>query len=166
MRLLKIAASVLVLLLASTTQLLAQGSSTGTILGRVSDASGASLPGANVIIMNTATGTAHSVKSNGSGDYTVPELQPGPYKVTVEAPGFGSQVSSLTVVVAQEARVDAQLKLGGAVETIEVNTSGAQLDTDTASCRSSSVRSKWSSYPSMAATSSISCLSVRVPCKP
>jgi len=133
MSLLKIAASVLVLLLASTTQLLAQGSSTGTILGRVSDASGASLPNANVIIMNTATGTAHSAKSNGSGDYTVPELQPGPYKVTVEAPGFGSQVSSLTVVVAQEARVDAQLKLGGAVETIEVNTSGAQLDTDTAS---------------------------------
>lgn len=43
-----------------------------------------------------------------------------------------TQVSTLTVVVAQTARVDAQLKLGGAVETVEVDTSGAQLDMDTA----------------------------------
>ncbi len=133
MRLLKSAASVLVLLLASTTQLVGQASSTGTILGRVSDASGASLPSATVIVVNTATGTAHTLKSNESGEYTVPELQPGPYRVTIQASGFGSQISNLTVVVAQEARVDAQLKLGGTVETIEVNASGAQLDTDTAS---------------------------------
>ncbi len=133
MKLLKIAASVLVLLLAGTTQVIGQASSTGTILGRVSDATGASMPGASVMVTNTATGATNAAKTNESGEYTVPELQPGPYKVTVEATGFGTQVSSLTVVVAQEARVDAQLKLGGAIETIEVNTSGAQLDTDTAS---------------------------------
>ncbi len=129
----KIAGVVFVLLLASTTKVFGQASSTGTIIGRVSDASGASIPGASVTVTNTATGTARTFRSNSSGDYAAPELQPGPYKVTVEAPGFGTQVSNLTVVVAQEARVDSQLKLGGAVETIEVNTSGAQLDTDTAS---------------------------------
>lgn len=110
-----------------------QASSTGTILGRVSDASDAALPGAKVTIVNTANGTMHTLQTNGAGEYTVPELQPGPYKITVESTGFGSQISNVTVVVAQQARVDAQLKLGSAVETIQVDASAVSLDTDTAS---------------------------------
>jgi hypothetical protein len=128
-----IAASVLILLFAHTIRAVGQASSTGTILGRVSDASDAAIVGATVTVINTATGSTHALKSNDAGEYTVPELQPGPYKVTVEAPGFGTQVSNLTVVVAQQARVDAQMKLGTTTETIQVDTSGVQLDTDTAS---------------------------------
>lgn len=133
MKLRMIAASVLILLAAQTVGALGQASSTGTILGRVSDASDAALAGATITVTNTATGGTRTLKSNDAGEYTVPELQPGPYKVSVEATGFGTQVSNLTVVVAQQARVDAQLKLGTAVETIQVDASGVQLDTDTAS---------------------------------
>ncbi len=70
--------------------------------------------------------------TNDAGEYTVPELQPGDYKVTIEAPGFGSNISNIGLVVAQQERVDAALKLGGATETVTVEASGgAQLDTDT-----------------------------------
>lgn len=111
----------------------AQSSSTGTILGRVSDASDAAIPGATVSIVNTGTGNTHQIKSNGAGEYEVPELQPGVYKVSVASPGFGMQVSTLTLVVAQQARVDAQLKPGAEVQVIDVNSSAVQLDTDTSS---------------------------------
>ncbi len=126
--------AVLVLtLLANTIHAVAQGASTGTILGRVSDVSDAAINGATVTVTNTATGISRSLKSNGAGEYTVPELQPGPYKVTIASPGFGTQTTSLTVVVAEQARIDAQLKLGGASETVQVDAYGVQLDTDTAS---------------------------------
>ena len=133
MRLRVIAVSALTLLLGHAQGALGQASSTGTILGRVSDSSDAAIAGAAVTVTNTATGNIHTLKSNGAGEYTVPELQPGPYKVTVDAPGFGEMVSNLTVVVAQQARVNAQLKLGTTAETIQVDTSGVQLDTDTSS---------------------------------
>ncbi len=110
-----------------------QAASTGTILGRVSDISDAALPNASVTIVNTATGASRKLQTNQSGEYTLPELKPGPYKVTVELQGFGAQVSTLTVVVAQQARVDAQLKVGSAVETVQVDASAVSLDTDTAS---------------------------------
>lgn len=126
-------ALLLTFLFAATTLGWSQASSTGTILGRVSDESGAAIPGAAVMVVNTATGFAHKIQSNASGEYTVPELQPGPYKVTVQASGFGPLVSNLTVAVAQQARVDAQLKLGAAIETVEVNASAVSLDTDTSS---------------------------------
>ncbi len=110
-----------------------QAASTGTILGRVDDASGAIIANAGVTILNTATGIAQSVKTNQAGEYTVPELKPGTYRITIQAPGFGSQISNLTLAVAQQARIDAGLKLGGAVETVNVEASGVQLDTDTSS---------------------------------
>lgn len=133
MRVERNAAWVLVLLFAGTLFAGGQASSTGTILGRVSDASDAAIAGATVTVTNTATGSTHNLKSNAAGEYTVPELQPGPYKVTVDSAGFGTQVNTLTVAVAQQARVDAQLKLGGNTETVQVDASGVQLDTDTSS---------------------------------
>ncbi len=119
-------------MIASSVLALGQAASTGTILGRVSDAEGASIPNAKITILNTATGIDHRVVTNDAGEYTVPELQPGDYKVTIEAPGFGSNISNIGLVVAQQERVDAALKLGGATETVTVEASGgAQLDTDT-----------------------------------
>jgi len=109
-----------------------QGTATGTILGTVTDSTGAVLPNATVVVTNTATGISHQTQTTASGDYSVPDLQPGPYSVTVNATGFGSQqVSNITLVVAQQARVNFTLKPGAAAETIQVSAGAVALDTDT-----------------------------------
>jgi hypothetical protein len=59
----------------------------GTILGHVTDPSGAVIPGAQVTVTNKDTGVATAVTTNGTGDFTVPALNPGNYSVTVEDPG-------------------------------------------------------------------------------
>lgn len=112
----------------------AYGQATGTILGTVTDTSGAVLPNATVEVTNTATSVTHRTRTTEAGDYSVPDLQPGPYSVNVQAPGFSSQmVNNITLVVAQQARVNAVLKPGTAAETIQVNAGAVALDTDTSS---------------------------------
>jgi hypothetical protein len=110
-----------------------QEASTGTILGKVTDSTNAVIPNANVTVTNTDTGRARRLQTNADGEYTAPELQPGPYQISVEAAGFGTKISNLTLVVAQRARVDAELKTGGATETVQVDASAVALDTDTSS---------------------------------
>ena len=110
-----------------------QGGATGTILGTVSDSTGAVVGSATVTVTNTATGVAQRTQTTETGNYTVPDLQPGSYAVKVEAPGFSAQhLTNITLVVAQQARVNAILRPGATSETIEVNASALALDTDTA----------------------------------
>src|SRR6185437_12084551 len=59
-----------------------------TLLGTVTDASGASIPNATITITETNTGVSRTAKTNESGNYTVPDLPPGEYSVTVESTGF------------------------------------------------------------------------------
>src|ERR1700732_5528096 len=68
--------------------------STGTIAGTITDATGAVTSGAKVTATNTATGIATTSESTAAGLYTVPNLQPGPYTVTVEAPGFAEEIAN------------------------------------------------------------------------
>jgi hypothetical protein len=60
----------------------------GRILGVVSDQNGAVIPGAQVIITNTATNTSRTLTTGGAGEYVAPNLEPGPYTVIAEARGF------------------------------------------------------------------------------
>ncbi|MFL6429521.1 MAG: carboxypeptidase regulatory-like domain-containing protein, partial [Acidobacteriaceae bacterium] len=114
--------------------LLAQAGATGTILGTISDKTGAVVPNAQVTIVNTATNVSRQVQTSSAGDFSVPDLQPGPYTVTVVASGFTKAVvGNITLQVAQQARVNATLTQGAATETIQVNASAVALDTDTAS---------------------------------
>lgn len=124
---------IIVLFFSSVAIVFGQEASTGTILGKITDSTNAVIANASVTITNTGTGRARRLQTNADGEYTAPELQPGPYKITVEAPGFGTKVSNLTLVVAQRARVDAELKAGGTTETVQVDASAVALDTDTAS---------------------------------
>jgi hypothetical protein len=85
----------------------------GTILGTVTDPSGAVLPGAKVTAKNTGTGLERSTETSADGSYSLPELPIGTYNVTVSLNGFQTFVATgVTVDVATERRVDASMKTG------------------------------------------------------
>lgn len=115
----------------SSVLLFGQAGATGTILGTVTDNSGAVVSNAAVTITNVATGVNNQTKTSSSGDYAVPFLTPGTYKVSVESQGFQkSVVQNINLVVAQEARVNFSLKPGTVAESVEVEASPVSLDTD------------------------------------
>jgi hypothetical protein len=94
---------------------------TGTLIGTVTDASGAVIPGAEISATNLATGISRSTISSGAGDYEIVILQPGSYRVTIGKPGFKpATFEDITVDVDQIVRVDAQLEIAGRTEHVEV----------------------------------------------
>jgi hypothetical protein len=96
-------------------------STTGRILGSVTDPSGASVAGAAVVITDTQRGTTRAVATDASGDYAAPDLQPGTYKVKAEAKGFKTvERVNIVIEVAQDVRVDVVLPPGQVSETVVV----------------------------------------------
>lgn len=121
----------LAILLLAAGRLFAQAGATGTILGTVTDSTGAIVPGAKVTVTNTATNVALQTVSSSAGDYNAPSLNPGPYRVTVEAPGFQKSVTNaITLAVDEKTRVDVSLKPGTVNTTLEVTAQALTLDTD------------------------------------
>ncbi|HLJ78672.1 MAG TPA: carboxypeptidase-like regulatory domain-containing protein [Acidobacteriaceae bacterium] len=103
----------------------------GTIVGHVTDPSGAVIPNAKITIRDLDTGVATSSATNSSGDYTVPALNPGRYSVSAEASGFSRAASSeLTLEVQQTLRQDFKLAIGSQTQTVTVNASTQMLHTD------------------------------------
>ena len=93
----------------------------GSILGTVTDASDAIVPGVTVVVTNVLTGVRHATKTNQEGEYLVPYLIPGDYQVTAEASGFKTfQRGGLTLQVDQRLRIDVVLSVGDTKETIVV----------------------------------------------
>ena len=92
----------------------------GTILGAISDSTGAVLSGAKVTARNTATGLERTTQTTADGSYSISELPIGAYEVTVSQQGFQTWVTRVDVSVASERRVDAQLKPGAVNERVEV----------------------------------------------
>jgi outer membrane receptor protein involved in Fe transport len=110
-----------------------QGGANGTILGTVTDNSGAVVGNAKVDVTNMGTGVATHAETSANGDFTAPYLAPGIYSVTVQAAGFQKAVAdNITLVVAQQARVNVVMKPGQVSETVEVQASSVSLDTDSA----------------------------------
>jgi hypothetical protein len=106
----------------------------GAITGTVQDSSGAVVPNADVVLVNTDQGITVQTKSNGSGGYTFSPVRIGHYQLSVSAPGFSKTTQkNLTVQVAQTLQVNVSLKPGGATETVEVNTAPPVLQTEEAS---------------------------------
>jgi hypothetical protein len=94
----------------------------GTILGTVTDSSGAAVSGATVSVKNTGTGLLRTVTTDDDGNYSTPELPIGTYSVTVEKSGFKSGlVSGISVEVSSERRADVILQPGEVSETVEVS---------------------------------------------
>jgi hypothetical protein len=85
----------------------------GTILGTVTDTSGAAILNAKVSVLNVATGVERTTETTSDGGYLIPELPVGTYDVTIELAGFQkAKITGVTVSVASEKRVDAILKPG------------------------------------------------------
>lgn len=106
---------------------------TGTILGSVSDPSGASVANATVTVTEVNRGTAVTRTTDETGSFTVPFLVPGLYKVTIEAAGFKrAEQANITLNVDQRARVDVILQVGNVSETVEVVASAPLLQASSA----------------------------------
>ena len=94
----------------------------GTILGTVTDPSGAVVTGATVKVKNLGTGLERTTVTSSDGSYSVPELPIGSYSVTVTQTGFKTFVATAVPVnVATERRVDAALKTGAVTTQVEVS---------------------------------------------
>lgn len=103
---------------------------TGTIAGTVSDATGAVLPGAKIVILNEDTGIARSVQSDSGGRYSAPSLSLGNYKVTANQEGFQTAVrTGIVLTVGRTAVVDFQLSVGAVTQQVEVSGEAPLVET-------------------------------------
>ena len=94
---------------------------TASIIGKVTDDSGAVLPGALVTATATSTNVSRSATTDDAGNYRIPLLQPGNYTLQVELSGFPKQVQKdIILTVGKEIVLDFQLKLSGTAESLEV----------------------------------------------
>ena len=106
---------------------------TGTITGLVTDASGGAVGTANVTVTNTGTNIATKATTNVTGQYTVAQLPPGMYSVTVEASGFRkTTLSPQRLVVASTLHMDVSLEVGQVTESVTVDSTAPQINTDDA----------------------------------
>jgi outer membrane receptor protein involved in Fe transport len=106
----------------------------GTILGTVTDNSGATIAKAQIVVTNVNTNISERTESTDAGTFSVPYLKPGLYRLSVEITGFQKAVvDSINLVVDQQYRVDVTLKPGGVNETVEVTANAVALDTETSS---------------------------------
>lgn len=113
--------AILTLLMMFAAALMAQ-TFRGTILGTVTDSSGAVVSGAKITVHNQATGLDRSTESSADGSYSVPELPIGTYSVSISSPGFRTSVTNgVAVDVSAERRVDAQLSTGQVSQVVEVS---------------------------------------------
>jgi len=108
----------------------------GTISGNITDASQAAIAGAKIVVTEQATGLVHETETNAAGVYTLPNVPPGTYTVTISSPGFQPQTRTGVVVTVQTvARVDSVLTVGEVKENVTVSAEGAVLQTDRADVR-------------------------------
>ncbi len=105
---------------------------TGSIVGVVQDKSGALLPDAKVTVTNLRTGRVYEVQTNDSGQYEVPGLPAGLYKVVAEHTGFKTRVVDKIVLYATDRRaVDTTLDVGQVSENVTVNANTTTVNTQT-----------------------------------
>src|SRR6201999_2511766 len=94
---------------------------TASLVGTVSDSTGAILPGATVTIVNLGTQETRTATTNSDGEYAFNLLPIGNYSVKVDASGFSSfSVPTVTLNVGDRQRIDARMAVGGATQQVQV----------------------------------------------
>src|SRR5215471_7216839 len=96
-------------------------STTGRILGTLTDQSGAAVAGATVVVTDTQRGTSRTAETDTSGGYVVPDLPSGTYRVQVQAKGFkGEERPNVQIEVASDVRADFALQPGQVTEIVTI----------------------------------------------
>ena len=122
--------------------------STSTVRGHVSDPSGAAVAGAAIMLVNTQTSIERSVVTNGDGDFEIPDVQRGAYRLTVSQAGFKNFVANNIVVETSSIRrIDATLELGSVGTEIAVQANAAVIDTDSAKIQGSFTKQRFEEAP-------------------
>src|SRR5258706_2010902 len=104
----------------------------GTIIGVVTDTSAAAVVGASVTTSSAQTGSVHTATTNSEGSFSFPELSPGVYNITVTKQGFKKvEQKGVEAHVADLTNVTIKMPVGGMVETVEVQASAVQVETQT-----------------------------------
>src|SRR5258705_5045397 len=105
---------------------------TASIVGTVTDPSGAPINGASVVAKDVDRGVEYTTKTNDAGSYNLTRVPVGNYELRVGAQGFQTSVhAAFPLVLNQSGRVDVQLKVGQVTETVEVTGAAPILQTET-----------------------------------
>jgi hypothetical protein len=109
-------------------------SQTAQVTGRISDQSGAVIPGAQISVTNPKTGLTRDSVSNNDGYFTIPLLPPGEYRIAVKKDGFKPVVRPDVVLnVEQVARLDFTLEAGAVSDTVTITSDAPIMNTETSS---------------------------------
>src|ERR1700722_4037270 len=104
---------------------------TGSLIGVIQDSTGAVIPGVTVTAVSDATGVVYTGMSGSSGEYEIPNLHTGTYKVPAEHQGFSAAVANNVLVsVGVRQHIDLILKVGQTATTVEVSDVSLQVDTE------------------------------------
>ena len=125
----KVRFTLLVVMLCAATSvgLLGQGS-TATILGNVSDASGAAIPEASIQVKNVGTGATQTVTADAQGRFRAPDLIVGEYEVQASKVGFSTLIhKGITLTVGSQNVVDFSLAVGQQQQTVTVEGQATQV---------------------------------------
>ena len=112
---------------------LAQSTGNATLVGTVTDSTGAVIAGAKVTVVNAGTSFVSESTTTPEGSYYVPNLIPGAYRLTIEAKGFKSYVrEGITLRINESPRINVTMEVGAVSDTISVTGEAPLLETETA----------------------------------
>lgn len=107
---------------------------TASVTGRVTDSTGAVIPGVPVVLIAEATSVEYRGQTNTEGYFQIPSVPPGKFRITIEQQGFKSiKESGIELIVGQVARLDYVLQVGAVAESVEVTGRAVLLDSETSS---------------------------------
>lgn len=125
-----VAVAALAYIFPSATPALAQATNTGTVVGQVTDQSGAVISGAAIVLSDPSTGVSLKTVSNGDGSYLIQSVPPGNYTATAAKSGFSvAKASDITVNVGTQTTINLKLSVGATTQTVEVQVVGTELQT-------------------------------------
>ena len=120
-------------LIALGSSLIAQTTGTGTLVGSVTDSTGASLVGAKVTVVSVDTAFTSTAVTTNEGSYYVPYLAPGFYRLTIETAGFKRYLrEGIQIRTGEIPRIDVAMEVGAVTDSIKVEGSALLLETETA----------------------------------